>query len=343
MKRLLNTLYVLSDDAYLSLDGETVRISYSDDTTKTVPLHILNNIVSFSYKGASPALMGKCYEKGVQISFYTSTGKFLVSIANNTKGNVYLRREQYRLADDEHGALNIAKSFIFGKLYNEKYVLLRCMRDHSMRVDVEAIQHAANNITQYLKDAEKSGNIATLRGIEGNAAAEYFGVFDEMILQNEDVFRFNGRNRRPPTDRTNALLSMAYSLLANDCAAALSGAGLDPYVGFLHTDRPGRKSLALDLEEELRSPFADRFALTIINNRIISTSDFFIHDNGAVLLTEDGRKKFFAEWQKRKKQTITHPFLKEKIEWGLVPHVQAQLLARYIRNDLDQYPPFFWK
>ena len=343
MKKLLNTLFILSDDVYLSLDGETVKVTYPDGTHKSVPSHILESIVSFSYKGASPALMGECSEKGIQLSFYSPKGAFLASVANTTKGNVYLRREQYRLADQDAEKLSISKNLIIGKLYNEKYVLLRCARDHGLRVDEEKLRNAAGNITRYMKDAGKTTDINSLRGIEGNAAAEYFQVFDEMILQNEEAFRFSGRNRRPPVDRTNALLSLAYSLLANDCGAALYGAGLDPYVGFMHVDRPGRKSLALDLEEELRSNYADRFVLTLINNRIILPGDFIEKDNGAVFLTDDGRKKFFSEWQKRKKTVINHPFLNEKMEWGLVPHVQAMLLARFIRGDLEQYPPFFWK
>lgn len=343
MKKLLNTLYVLSEDAYLSLDGETVRIHYSDETSKTVPLHTLESIICFSYKGASPALLGKCVSMGIQISFFSPYGNYLASVFNNTKGNVYLRREQFRIADNSEQSLSIAKNIIYGKMYNEKNVLLRCTRDHAMRVDVCTIKTAANTISRYMKDVECVDDISSLRGIEGNAAAEYFSVFDEMILQNEDEFRFMGRSRRPPTDRTNALLSFAYSLLANDCAAALSGVGLDPYVGFLHVDRPGRKSLALDMEEELRSPYADRFTLTLINNRIITPDDLIIQDNGAVILTDKGRKQFVSEWQKRKKQVITHPFLKEKIEWGLIPHIQAQLLVRYIRGDLEQYPPLFWK
>lgn len=343
MKKLLNTLFILSEDAYLSLDGETIKVNYSDESHKTIPLHILESINCFSYKGASPALMGACAEKGILLSFYSPQGKYLAGIANTTKGNVYLRREQYRHADNDTEKLQLSKNFIVGKLYNEKYVLLRCARDHGMRVDTDRLRKAAENITKYMKDVENVRNIDSLRGIEGNAAAEYYQSFNEMILQNEEAFRFSGRNRRPPTDRTNALLSLAYSLLANDCTAALYGAGLDPYVGFLHTDRPGRKSLSLDMEEELRSPYADRFVLTLINNRIIAPDDFVQKDSGAVLLNEEGRKRFFSEWQKKKKIVIKHPFLNEKIEWGLVPHVQAMLMARCIRGDLEQYPPFFWK
>lgn len=343
MKKLLNTLYILSEDTYLSLDGECVCVNYSSGSKKLIPLHILESIVSFSYKGASPALMGKCEKSGIFLAFYTPSGKYLASIANYTNGNVYLRRTQYRMADDSEAALRISKNMIYAKLYNAKYILLRCARDHELRVDVEKLRDSAGNISRYMKDAEHAANMDSLRGIEGNAAAEYFGVFDEMILQGKDSFRFLGRNKRPPVDRVNALLSFSYSLMTQDCAAALYGNGLDPFVGFMHVVRPGRRSLALDLVEELRSSYADRFVLTLINNRIIAPKDFVINDNGSVLLTDEGRKKFLSEWQARKKQSLTHPFLKEKISWGLVPHVQALLLARFIRGDLDQYPPFFWK
>lgn len=308
MKKILNILYVLSKDAYLALDGETVKVMYDDGSDKSVPLHLLEGIVSFSYKGASPSLMGKCVENGVRLSFYSPLGRYLASIENSTNGNVHLYRAQYRLADDDGFCLRTAKNFICGKLYNSKFVLLRCARDHELRVDSVRIRHAVDNISKYLSDVHNCQDISSLRGVEGNSAEEYFSVFDEMILQNKNEFSFYGRNRRPPLDRTNALLSFAYSLLANECSAALYGVGLNPYVGFMHVDRPGRKSLALDLEEELRSPFADRFVLTLINNRILSSNDFNILESNAVALTDDGRKKFLDEWQKKKKIVITHPF-----------------------------------
>ena len=324
MKKLLNTLYVTTEDAYLSLNGETIEVNFPNDVKKNIPLHTLDSIVCFSYKGASPALMGKCAENQIQLSFYSPRGRFLASVLNN-----------------EYESLDLAKNMIYGKLYNSKYVLHRVMRDHPLQVDRSAIAKSCENISRYMKDVQNTDSPDVLRGIEGNAASEYFSVFDEMILQNKFDFKFNGRNRRPAN--VNALLSFAYSLLANDCASALQGVGLDPYVGFLHTDKPGRKSLALDLEEELRSVFADRFVLYLINNRIINGNDFIYQESGAVLLTDDIRKKFLSEWQKRKKDIITHPFLEEKIEWGLVPHVQALLLARFLRGDTDGYPPFFWK
>ena len=343
MKKLLNTLYVTTEDAYLSLNGETVEVVFTNDVKKNIPIHTLNSIVCFSYKGASPALMGKCAEAQIHLSFYSPRGRFLASVINNENGNVLLRRTQYRVADSPYESLDIARNMIYGKLYNSKYVLYRATRDHPLQVDCSSVSKSCENISKYMNDVKNADSLDVLRGIEGNSAAEYFSVFDEMILQNKAVFKFNGRNRRPATDNVNALLSFAYSLLANECASALQGVGLDPYVGFIHTDRPGRKSLALDLEEELRSVFADRFVLYLINNRILSGNDFEKQESGAVFLTDDGRKRFLSEWQKRKKEYITHPFLDEKIEWGLVPHIQALLLARFLRGDIDGYPPFFWK
>jgi len=343
MKKILNTLYITSEDAYLSLDGENVKIQFEDGSSQAFPLHNLACIISFSFKGASPALMGKCASYGIQLSFFSPFGRYLATSFGETNGNVLLRREQYRWADNTEQSLNVAKCFIVGKLYNAKYVLLRCARDHAMQTDVEKLKAATKLINEYLQDTKNARSKDELRGIEGNAAAEYFVVFNELILQNKDEFIFKGRNRRPPTDNINALLSFAYSLLANDCACALKGVGLDPYVGFMHTDRPGRASLALDLMEELRSVYADRFVITLINTRILTGDDFKKQESGAVILTDNGRKTFLSEWQKKKKEVITHPFLKEKISWGLVPHVQAMLLSRFIRGDLDAYPPFFWK
>ena len=343
MKKLLNTLYVLTEDAYLSLDGETVKIELGDGVNKTIPLHTLESIVCFSYKGASPALIGKCAKYGISFSFFTPNGHYLATVSHVENGNVLLRREQFRIADRETDSLAIAKTFLAGKLYNSKYVLLRATRDHPLQVDVDAIKSAVGRISMYMEDLKHAESDEELRGIEGNAAGEYFGVFDELILQNKGDFSFSSRNRRPPLDNINALMSLTYAVLANECASALLSVGLDPYVGFLHTDRPGRKSLALDLMEELRAPLADRFVLTLINNRLFTGKDFKKEENGAVFMKEESRKVFFTEWQNRKKDVIVHPFLEEKINWGLVPYVQALLLSRFIRGDIDSYPPFFWK
>lgn len=343
MKKLLNTLYVTTEDAYLSLNGETVEVIFGDDTHKQIPLHTLNAIVSFSYKGASPALMGKCAEAGVLLSFFTPFGRYLCDTGNCTNGNVYLRRTQFRWADDEAKRLSVIKNMIIGKLYNTKYLILHYMRDHPLQTDCDRIRLATDRIGAYLEAIKTAADTASIRGIEGNAAAEYFGVFNELILQNKKVFAFDGRSRRPPTDPVNCLLSFAYSLLANECSAGLRSVGLDPFVGLMHTDRPGRCSLSLDMMEELRPIFADRFVLTLINNRIFNEKSFMFLDNGAVILTDDARKQFIAQWQAKKREEIIHPFLKEKIQWGLVPYVQALLISRLMRGDLDGYPPFLKK
>ncbi len=343
MKHLLNTLYVTSEDAYLTLDGENVVVNREKEEIARYPLHTLEGILSFSYAGASPALMGACAKRDVNLAFCTPGGRFLARAVGETKGNVLLRRTQYRMADSPSDSLLLAKSFIFGKLYNARWSIERTRRDHGMRVDADRLASASSILQENLPAVMAAENDGILRGIEGAMANAYFDVFDDRILGDKETFCFSNRNRRPPTDPVNALLSFAYSLLGNDCAAALEAVGLDSYVGFFHTDRPGRTSLALDLMEELRPCFADRFVLTLINMRKIHANDFRYTDNGAVLLTEDGRRLFLRQWQERKREEITHPYLKEKIRWGLVPYVQAQLLARYLRDDLDAYPPFLWK
>ncbi len=343
MKKLLNTLYVTTEDAYLSLSGETVDVIFADDTHKQIPLHTLSGIVSFSYKGASPALMGKCAEKGILISFFTPHGRYLCDTGSCTNGNIYLRRTQARWADDQTKSFGVAHNMLIGKLHNAKYLLLHYMRDHPLQMDREKVRLAADRIGAYMEVLKTADDMDSIRGIEGNAAAEYFGVFNELILQNKQIFSFAGRSRRPPTDRVNCLLSFAYTLLAHECSSGLRSVGLDPFVGFMHADRPGRCSLSLDMMEELRSVFADRLVLTLINNRIVNEKSFMERDNGAVILTDDARKRFLSEWQAKKREEILHPFLKEKMPWGLVPYVQALLMARFMRGDLDGYPPFLKK
>jgi len=343
MKKMLNTLYITSEDAYAALNGETVEIHFKDGTKKHVPLHSLENIVIFSYKGTSPGLMGKCEQSGIMISYFTPNGKYLASIGSAIKGNILLRKEQFRIADDERKALIYSKNFITGKLYNSKHQLLRTARDHPLQVDCVKLKTVASRLDQYIKQLGVAEANESVMGIEGQSASEYFSVFNELILQKKEFFEFKERSRRPPMDRINAMLSFAYSLLANECANALFSVGLDPYAGFLHADRPGRKSLALDLMEELRSVYADRFVLNLVNNRIIDENDFISQESGGISLNEKSRKEFLSRWQARKREEIMHPFLKEKIAWGLVPYSQALLLARCIRGDLDQYPPFFWR
>ena len=343
MRKLLNTLYVISPERYLSLEGENVVVLEKGETVARFPLHNLEGIVTFGYTGASPALMGACSHKGISLCFMSQTGRFLASVTGEIKGNVILRKEQYRISDDSVRALPIARNMIIGKIYNSKWVLNRATRDHPMQVNIEEIKKVTSNLDGAIERLLTVDNMESVLGIEGNAASQYFSVFDELILNNKDVFFFKNRNRRPPMDNVNAILSFAYTLLTNECAAALSSVGLDPYVGFLHCEHPGRVSLALDLVEELRSVFADRFVLSMINRKMIKPSDFVQKENGAVLLNENGRKAVLNAWQNKKKEVIKHPFLNGKVEWGLVPYVQSLLLARYIRGDLDEYPVFMWK
>lgn len=343
MRQLLNTLFITSEDIYLSVEGENVLANRSGETVARYPLHTLSGIVSFSYAGASPALMGACAKRGIGLSFCTPRGRFLARITGETSGNVLLRRIQYRMADDPQQSCRIARTMIFGKVQNSRWSILRTKRDHGLRVDVAGLEAAAAQLKGVLPEILETEELEALRGLEGAAATVYFGVMPQMILGDQSVFSFTGRNRRPPLDPVNALLSFAYALLAQDCASALESVGLDAYVGFLHRDRPGRTSLALDLMEELRPCMADRFVLTMINNRVFGEKDFLLQESSAVRLQDDARRTFLKYWQERKRDVITHPYLEEKLPWGLVPYVQALLLARFLREDLDGYPPFLWK
>lgn len=343
MKKLLNTLYITLADSYLSLDGENVVIIDGDREIGRVPLHNLEGIVSFGYRGTSPALMGACAEKNISLCYLTPQGRFLARITGRIKGNVLLRERQYKSSMDEQESLEIAKNCIFGKVYNCRWVLERAIRDHGMQIDKEKVKNASLKLKHALTLIREARLKEQLRGYEGEAASIYFGVFDELILQQKKDFGFSGRNRRPPMDNTNALLSFSYTLLTNTMASALETVGLDPYVGYLHTERPGRASLALDMIEELRPVIADRFVLLLINKRMIQGKAFKKKENGAVIMSDDARKLVLAEWQNKKKETLMHPFLQEKVEWGMIPFAQAMLLARYLRGDLDGYPPFLWK
>lgn len=343
MKQLLNTLFVTSEDIYLSLDGENVIATRAGETVARYPLHTLQSIVSFSYSGASTALMGACAERNIGLSFCTPRGKFLARVSGKSSGNVLLRRSQYRMADDAEQSSIIARSMIFGKLYNARRSIDRTRRDHGMRVDEAALARASEELKEMLPSVLETDDPGRLRGLEGAGSSVYFSVLDNMILSGKEDFYFSGRSRRPPLDPVNAMLSFAYSLLANDCASALESVGLDAYVGMLHRDRSSRASMALDMMEELRPCMADRFVLTLINNRIIKADDFEWQPSGAVLMADDARKRFLKGWQERKQDTLQHPFLGEKLSWGMIPYAQALLLARYIRGDLDAYPPFLWR
>lgn len=343
MRHLLNTLFVTSEDAYASLDGENIVLKQDEKTLGRFPLHILEGIFLFTYAGASPALMGKCAKENINLVFMSPNGKFLARTVGESHGNVLLRRIQYRTADDSSACVTIARNMIFAKVSNARHVLNRTRRDHAVRVDEEKFLTVNEQLLNILSQILEENVLESVRGYEGVSASLYFSLFDDMILRNKEDFKFKERSRRPPLDNVNALLSFVYMILANECAAALEMVGLDSFVGFMHKDRAGRKSLALDLMEELRPCMADRFCISMINERKILKGDFVYQENGAVYLSDTGRKKVQKEWQMKKQEKITHPYLKEKIEWGLVPYVQALLLTRYLRGDIDGYPPFIWK
>lgn len=343
MRKLLNTLYVTSPDTYLALDGENIVVRKEEREALRLPLHNLEGIVAFGYTGASPALMGACAKRNISLCFMTGSGRFLARVVGEVRGNVLLRKTQYRVSNEEALSLEAAKYMITGKLFNARWVLERATRDHALRLDVDKLKKASEAIRQSIGRVQTCESLEELRGMEGEGAARYFGVLNDLILQQKEDFLFEGRTRRPPLDRVNALLSFVYTLLAHETAAALEAVGLDPYVGFLHRDRPGRISLALDVMEELRPVMAERFVLSLINKREVTGGGFTIQENGAVVMDDTTRKTVLAAWQARKQDTITHPYLGEKLPWGLVPYVQSMLLARYLRGDLDAYPTFLWK
>ncbi len=343
MRKLLNTVYVTSPDSYLSLDGENLIILKGDAEAARIPLHNLESIIAFGYTGASPALMGACARRNISLSFMTQSGKFLSRVVGEVRGNVTLRKAQYRLSESDECSAIIARNFIFGKLFNGRWVIERATRDYAERLDTDKLKKVSSALANSLSLVLESERLDELRGFEGEAAVQYFSVLDDLILQQKQEFFFHGRNKRPPLDNVNAMLSFVYTLLAHDVAAALETVGLDPYVGFLHRDRPGRISLALDLMEELRYILADRFVISLINKRVVNSGGFTQKEDGAVIMDDDTRKTILQAWQSRKQEKITHPFLQEKLEWGLVPYAQAMLLARFIRGDLEEYPPFLWK
>lgn len=343
MRKLLNTLFVTSPNSYLTRDGENIVIQIDGEEKMRLPIHTLEGIVCFGYAGASPALMSLCAKRGVGLSFNNEYGKFLARVSGEVQGNVLLRKKQYKVSDSKEEAIKIARNCIQVKVLNCRTVIHRAIRDHNTVVDVEKLEIVSGRLLNSIKQMDTTEDIDCLRGIEGDAAKNYFSVFDELILNQKEDFYMTSRNKRPPKDFLNALLSFLYTLLAHDVQSALETVGLDPYVGFLHQDRPGRPSLALDLMEELRPVIADRMALSLINRQQIKAKGFTIKENGAVLMDDDTRKEVLQSWHKRKQEEIVHPFLKEKIEIGLIPYSQSMLLARYLRGDIDGYPAFIWK
>ena len=350
MKHLGNVLYITTPEAYLTLDGENVVILKDDPqgdapnarAATRLPLHNLENIVCFTWQGASPALMGACAERNIGLCFLTPNGRFQARVTGKVRGNVLLRKRQYEISEKETESCPIAASFLLAKIYNCRKVIERALRDHSLLVDVTSLSNASKVLKETLKAISSCQSIGDLMGFEGSAAKVYFSVFNHLILQQREAFFFKERSRRPPLDNMNSLLSFLYTLLANDVTSALEVVGLDPYVGFLHQDRPGRPSLALDLMEELRPIFGDRLALSLVNRKQITAKGFAQKESGGILMDDDTRKAVLTAWQERKREVILHPYLKERIPFGLIPHVQAMLLARYLRGDIDAYPPFFW-
>lgn len=346
MRHHLNTLYVTTQGAWLSKDGENVVVSLEGAERGRVPFHTIGSITCFGRILVSPPLMGACAERGITITHLTGAGRFLARVEGPVSGNVLLRRAQYRAADDPTRRDAIVKSVVAGKVLNQRAVVTRAIRDHGTNLPANAQQQlaqASERLANIVRRLERPLDTDQLRGAEGEAGNAYFGVLDHLVRGEKPLFAFMGRSRRPPLDAINALLSFVYALLTSDARAALETVGLDPAVGYLHTDRPGRPSLALDLVEEFRPFFADRLVLSLVNRRQLSATDFRTLDNGATLLTEDGRKAVLVAYQERKRDEIQHAFLDERITVGLLWFTQAQLLARHLRGDLDAYPPFIWK
>lgn len=342
MKRHLNTLYITSDDAFVRKERNTFVVEVNNKKAFQAPIHAIENIVCFGFKPLTPALMAFCAENHVGVSYLSQTGQFLARVYGAQKGNVLLRKSQYSLSDDEQGALTISRAIVAAKVTNSRSLLMRHRRNHPDKCS-PALTAAIDTLGRRLRSIESATNLDELRGYEGECATLYFGVLSELITAQAKDFQFNGRNKRPPLDPVNALLSFLYALLVNDVRSALEAVGLDPQVGFLHRIRPGRPSLALDVMEELRAYVADRTMLNLINLRQLTRGDFDIRESGEVRLSDQARKTVLTAYQNRKQEEITHPLLGEKMTVGLLPHIQAQILARYIRGDIAEYPPFYVK
>jgi CRISPR-associated protein Cas1 len=343
MKKHLNTLFVTTQGAYLAKEGECVLVRVEREDRLRLPVHTLDGIVCFGNVTCSPFLMGFCAERDVTVSFLSEYGRFLARVQGPVSGNVLLRRTQYRYADDQRQTAAISRSFVAGKIYNSRMVLQRALRDHPEKVEEPVLRSAIDRMAAILDHLQQDLPLDRVRGFEGEAAQIYFEVFDQLITSQKVDFFFRQRNRRPPLDRVNCLLSFLYTLLMHDVRSALESVGLDPAVGFLHRDRPGRPSLALDLMEEFRPFFADRLALSLVNLGQVKAKGFEIRESGAVLMDDETRKTVLIAYQKRKQDEIVHPFLQEKMQVGLLFYAQALLLARFLRGDLDGYPPFLYK
>jgi CRISPR-associated protein Cas1 len=343
VKKLLNTLYITTPNSYLSLDGENIVILLEENEKFRMPFVNIENIVCFGYMGASPALMGKCADNNLSISFLKPNGEYMGRILGKTKGSVILRKIQYGLSDDNKFCLEFSKNIIASKLCNSRNTLERTIRDNSDKMDISNLKIASNYMAENINKVYEFDDLDKLRGFEGINAKNYFSVFSDMIISQKKDFSFSMRSKRPPLDNLNCMLSYLYTILSLEVGSALETVGIDPYVGFMHSIRPGRASLALDIMEELRAYLVDRLVITMVNLSQISKKDFLQKEGGGVLMTDEGRKKILKCWQDRKKEIITHPFINEKIEIGLLPYVQAQLLSKCLRGDLSEYNPFLVK
>lgn len=343
MKKLLNTLYISTQGAYVFHEGESVVVRIEKEVRLRMPIHHLGGLVCLGDVAVSSPLLGLCGERGVLVSMLSEHGRFRARVQTGVSGNVLLRREQYRKTDDPAARLEIARSFILGKMANARTLLQRAVRDHGDKGGRDDLERAVTHLAALINVAKREDSVDTLRGLEGDASRTYFGALDHAITNQKENFFMRGRSRRPPMDNFNALLSFIYTLLVHDAEAALETVGLDPQVGYLHTERPGRPSLALDLIEEFRPFFADRLALSLVNLRQLQASDFSVSESGGVIMTDGARKNLLMAYQKRKQEELQHPFWEETLSAGLLLHAQALLLARHIRGDLDAYPPFIWK
>ena len=343
MQRFLNTLYVTTQKTYIHKKGEAIEVIVEDKTVATIPMINLDSIVCFGNIYVSPFLLGAAPQHNITISFLSETGKFLARVQGPVAGNVLLRKAQYRMSDDKEKSARIAKYFITGKIANQRTVLQRAIRDHKDKVNVEKIQKAVDSLSKSIDKVENETDLDKLRGIEGDSAETYFSVFDELITAQKSGFKFEGRNRRPPLDAVNAMLSYVYTLLYHDMISALEVVGLDPAVGFMHRDRPGRLSLALDLMEEFRAFFADRLVLSLINRNEISPEQFETTASGAVVMNESARKTIINAYQKKKEVVLNHPYVEKKMHLAILFQTQTRLLARHLRGDIDGYPVYIWK
>jgi CRISPR-associated protein Cas1 len=343
MKKLLNTLFITTQGVWLARERENILIRKDQETIFRLPIHNLGSIVCFGQVSASAPLMGLCAERRVSLSFLTEYGRFLARIEGPVRGNVLLRRAQHRASDNPLQALALARTIVSAKIANSRFVLQRVARDRD-EVTRDKLKSAINKLNVLLRQARTPGSdLDSYRGYEGRAARIYFDTFNLLVLSPDPAFVFTGRSRRPPLDPVNAMLSFVYTLLRNDIQSALETVGLDPAMGFLHRDRPGRPALALDVMEEFRAPLADRFVLSLINRKQVDSKGFRKTESGAIEMTNETRKILLNAWQTRKREKVMHPYLNESLEIGLLPFVQARLLANYLRGDLESYPPVIWR